>query len=86
MFSMQIVTAIQDTYLKFKFSLRFPQNIQKLRSMVELSVLVCCFSNDYLNKKGCGLGVVTKVTPLLKSLRTPLVMHVLFGCMLIGGG
>ena len=26
-------TAIQDTYLKFKFSLRFPQNIQKLRSI-----------------------------------------------------
>ena len=33
MFSMQILTAIQDTYLKFKFSLRFPQNIQKLRSI-----------------------------------------------------
>ena len=29
LFSMQIVTAIQDTYLKFKFSL----NIQKLRSI-----------------------------------------------------
>ena len=42
-------------YLKFKFSLRFPQNIQKLRSMVELSVLVRCFSNDYFFLMGVVL-------------------------------
>ena len=73
MFSMQIVTAIQDTYLKFKFSSRFPQNIQKLINIGRIECASLLFQyNDYF-KGGCGLGVVTKVTPLLKSLRTPLI-------------
>ena len=43
MFSMQIVTAIQDTYLKFKFSLRLPQNIQlqQLRLTDVIQHLIC---------------------------------------------
>ena len=36
--------------------------------MVELSVLVCCFSSDYLKWVWSGCG--HKVTPLLKSLQT----------------